>query len=502
MKYDFIIIGGGMSGLACAYILSREGKKVIVLEKNPQLGGGLQIFTRDKTLFETGVHYIGGLGKGQTLNQLLKYFGIMDKVEVKQLDLDAFDKIHFKDEKKYYSLGQGYKRFINNLTTDFPHQEKEIRTYCKKIQDVCNQFPLYNLRDQTAYPINNTEIEGVDEVIKSIITDDRLRNILSSQNILYAGEREITPFYIHALIVNSYIESAWRFVNGSSQVARLLAKSIKIFGGEVIRNAKVVSVKMLGNTISSVCLENGTILEGLNMISSLHPKETMRIFGENNFKSIYVKRVNNIKNSISAFGLNICFKEKVFPYLNHNIYHFESDNVWSIDSYTKDNWPKGFFLCFHPTKNNKEYASGCSVLTYMHYEDVKKWDRTFSTHFKLNNRGESYEIFKKECEDKIINSVEKLYPNLRDMIKSVHSFSPLTIRDYNASPFGTMYGFQKNKNNPLKSYIHTKTKIPNLYLTGQAVNLHGVLGVTISALLTCFNFVDQRKLLESIRNAK
>mgnify|MGYP000474614232 CR=1 FL=1 len=30
MRYDFIIIGGGMSGLVCAYILSKEGKKVVV----------------------------------------------------------------------------------------------------------------------------------------------------------------------------------------------------------------------------------------------------------------------------------------------------------------------------------------------------------------------------------------------------------------------------------------------------------------------------------------
>ena len=95
-----------------------------------------------------------------------------------------------------------------------------------------------------------------------------------------------------------------------------------------------------------------------------------------------------------------------------------------------------------------------------------------------------------------------MYPDIRSCIKSVHSSTPLTLRDYNATPFGTMYGFQKNKNNPLRTYIHTKTNIKNLYLTGQSVNLHGVLGVTISALLTCFNFIDSEKLLNEIRAAK
>ena len=111
MKYDFIIIGGGMSGLVCAFILSKEGKKVVVLEKNSQLGGGLQIFSRDKTLFETGVHYVGGLEDGQTLNQLFKYLNLMDKIQIKQMDKDCFDKIHFGNEDKCYSIGQGYEKF-------------------------------------------------------------------------------------------------------------------------------------------------------------------------------------------------------------------------------------------------------------------------------------------------------------------------------------------------------------------------------------------------------
>ena len=87
----------------------------------------------------------------------------------------------------------------------------------------------------------NEEVESVDEVIDSIITDNRLRNVLGSQNILYGGEKGITPFYIHALIINSYIESAWRFVNGSSQVARFLARSIKSFGGKVLKKSEVIN---------------------------------------------------------------------------------------------------------------------------------------------------------------------------------------------------------------------------------------------------------------------
>ena len=502
MKYDFIIIGGGMSGLVCAYILSKEGKKVIVLEKNSQLGGGLQIFSRDKTLFETGVHYVGGLEEGQNLNQLFKYLDLMDKIQVKQMDKNCFDKIHFGNEDKFYSLGQGYKKFISNLVKDFPNQKQEIIKYCNKIREVCTEFPLYNLRDQNDYPISNEEVESVDEVIDSIITDNRLRNVLGSQNILYGGQKGITPFYIHALIINSHIESSWRFVNGSSQVAIFLAKSIRSFGGEVLKKSEVINANIINKRVSSVTLEDGTILEGNNIISSLHPIQTIRIMGQENFKGLYKKRINKIQNSVSSFGVHISFKKNTFPYLNHNVYHFEDENIWGLDDYTEKSWPKGLFLCFHPLKNNSDYADGCSVLTYMNYEDVKKWENITSTHFKLNERGKNYKLFKIECEEKIISSLEKIYPNIKDSIRSVHSSSPLTLRDYNGAPFGTMYGFQKDKRHPLQSYIHTKTNIKNLYLTGQSVNLHGVLGVTISALLTCFNFVDQRKLMESIRNAK
>ena len=69
-RYDIVIIGSGIGGLVCGGILSREGYRVCVLEKNKQIGGSLQTFSREKEIFDSGVHYIGGLNKGQNLYQI------------------------------------------------------------------------------------------------------------------------------------------------------------------------------------------------------------------------------------------------------------------------------------------------------------------------------------------------------------------------------------------------------------------------------------------------
>ena len=150
-RYDIIIIGSGMGGLICGDVLSREGYKVCVLEKNKQIGGCLQTYARDKVVFDSGVHYLGGLSKGQNLYQIFKYLGLMDRLKLQQLDLDVFDKIVIDNDSKEYVFAQGYENFISRLLVDFPEEEKALRAYCDKIKYVCSRFPLYNLRSGGAY---------------------------------------------------------------------------------------------------------------------------------------------------------------------------------------------------------------------------------------------------------------------------------------------------------------------------------------------------------------
>jgi len=64
-----------------------------------------------------------------------------------------------------------------------------------------------------------------------------------------------------------------------------------------------------------------------------------------------------------------------------------------------------------------------------------------------------------------------------------------------------MYGYVKDANNPMKSFLSPKTRLKNLFFTGQSLNMHGILGVTISAVLTCSEIVGREYLLDKIVKA-
>ena len=77
MKEKVIIIGGGYGGLVTAALLAKEGHHVTVFEKNAIVGGGLQCFQRKGNSFETGMHILGGLRKGGSLNKIFTHLGTL-----------------------------------------------------------------------------------------------------------------------------------------------------------------------------------------------------------------------------------------------------------------------------------------------------------------------------------------------------------------------------------------------------------------------------------------
>lgn len=496
--YDVVIIGSGLGGLVSAIILAKEGYSVCVLEKNNQYGGNLQTFVRDKTIFDTGIHYIGGLSEGQNLYRYFKYLGIMDDLKLKQLDEDGFDIISFGDEKKEYPHAQGYENFVDQLEKYFPEERAAIQKYCEKVRATCDSFPLYNLKWEGKY---DTEILAVNakQCIDGLTEDKKLRAVLAGTNFLYAGTADKSPFYVHALSVNSYMQSSWRCINGGSQITKQLIKQLKKYGGEVYKYKEVVGFDVVDNCVNSVRMSDGSTVSGTTFISNIDPKATLKMVGEDKFRKSYFNRIESLEGVISAFSLYIVFKPETFKYRNHNYYHFtNSDNVWTSHEYDEESWPKAFMASMNTTKKSDIWADGMTFITYMNFDDLKPWEQTFNTTSEKEDRGESYEAFKERKTEKFLQMIELKFPGFRSCIKSVHTSTPLSYRDYIGGYNGNMYGYEKDSNNPMKSFIASKTKLNNLYLTGQSINMHGVLGVTIGAVVTCSEILGKEYLVNKI----
>ena len=153
------------------------------------------------------------------------------------------------------------------------------------------------------------------------------------------------------------------------------------------------------------------------------------------------------------------------------------------------NWPLCYAVFFSASSRSAEYAESMTLLAYMRYDEVAQWEKTFNTVSAVDDRGPEYEAFKKRKAEILLDCVEEKFPGLKDCIKTYYTATPLSYRDYVGNDDGSMYGIAKDYQNPLKTFISPRTKIPNLFLTGQNLNLHGILGATMSGLVTCTAFL-------------
>ncbi len=501
-QYDVVVIGSGIGGLVCGNILAKEGFSVCVLEKNKQVGGSLQTFSRDKVVFDSGVHYVGGLDEGQNLNRIFKYLGILDKLKLQRMDMNGFDHILIGNDPKVYKQAQGYENFIQQLLKDFPEEETAIRSYCDKMQEVCRKFPLYNLRTKGLYE-EKVEVLGINikSFIESLTANEKLRAVLLGNNALYVGVPDETPFYVHALVINSYIESAWKCIDGGSQIAKWLVRNLRGMGGEVIKHSDVRKLYVENGEISYAETKDGQQYKGKMYVSNVHPAKTIEMLQVDIIRKAYRKRLTSLTNTASSFLLHLVFKKNSFPYVKNNYYYHKEGEIWNMSDYTEENWPLGYAIFIPPSSRSPEYAEAMTIFAYMRYADVEPWHHTFNTVSEEEDRGESYAAFKKYKAEILLDEVAKRFPGIRECIHSYTASTPLTYRDYIGNYDGSLYGIAKDSKDPLKTFISPKTKVPNLYLTGQNINLHGVLGCTISALLTSITILGNEDVIEKIKNA-
>ena len=493
MYNSVVIIGSGLGGLSCGVVLAKNGYNVTVLEQSAQIGGCLQCFYRKGTKFETGMHFIGSASEGQTLDRLFRFLEIKGDVALSQLDPTGYDVICLKGQKYKYATGK--EHFIEQMSQYFPKQRKNLIKYYNLIEEVSSASTLHSLKhaETDAYVNTKYQLASINEVIDSIITDPLLAQVLVGNLPLYAAQKDKTPFSAHAFIMDFYNQSAYRIVGGSDSIATSLHNTILKYGGSVLTNKKVS--KILCNDSQAIGVEvNGCdFISADYIISDAHPIRTLELLDTKLIRAAFRERVYAIPQSIGGFSVYLRFKDNSVPYMNSNYYAYTCDSPWDAESYTEKTWPKGFLYMHFCDDENSRFAKSGVMLSYMKIADVEKWRGT-----NIGHRGTDYEQFKREKAEKMIDLLCQHFPEIKDKISDYYTSTPLTYLDYTGTENGSMYGCVKDVNKSMEYRVPHKTKIPNLFLTGQNINSHGILGVIVGTIVTCSEFLTAQKLYKQI----
>ena len=481
MRYDVVIIGSGLGGLVCASLLAKAGKHVVVVERHRQPGGCLQGYRRQGLSFDTGFHYVGGLGEGQRLQRVFSSLGLM-RLPWQRLDADGFDRVTIGGQT--FRLAEGHERFVDTLACDFPAERAALQRYVSMVQqveatsmtpyDMCRQF------GQSAYGY-----------LTSTFRDPLLINVLSGTALTMELQRQSLPLFVFAHAGGGCIAGAWRLRGCGHLLAETLATSIRQAGGDIVCGTEAVELLERDGLIEALRCSNGETYQGQVFISDIHPAHTFAILRESRLlKGIFWRRISSIENTMGMFTASLVLKPRMLRYFNHNKFVYLKPNVWSPPlslcqpgERTAD-VDRVMVSCRVPTDGTDD-ARQIDLLTPMPWSCCERWADT-----QVEHRGEEYADMKHRMAEACITLAEREIPGLSSMIQEQYTSTPLTWRDYTQTPYGSAYGIRKDCNNLMLTMLSPRTPIPNLMLTGQNLMLHGVEGVTMTALKTCEAIID------------
>lgn len=477
MRYDVVIIGGGLGGLECGLILARRGRSVLVLEQGTQPGGCMQSYRRHGMTFDTGFHYVGGLDEGQSLHEAFDYLGLL-KLPWQRLDADGFDRILIGGRS--FAFAEGYDNFALRLAEQFPSQRRALYRYTdllRQASDVSFSPSLTAGSDDS----HRTWMEtGAWSYLQSQFSDPLLINVLSGTSLKMELRRESLPLFSFLHGNSSYIESSWRLKGDSSAIVRKLVEGIRAQGGEVMCNARVVELsERCGRIVQARCA-NGECYGGSLFISDIHPSSTCRLVKmSSRMKPVYRTRILQLENSFGMFTVSLRIRPQQLRYFNHNLYIYLRPDVWDLHRNPADGGVEGVLVSCKVPEDGSEYTRQVDLLTPMQWETCRPWSLTRS-----GRRDNRYNDLKKRMAEECIRLAEQALPGLRE-VSHAYTSTPLTWRDYTLTPEGSAYGVRKDYRNPLLTMLSPRTPIPNLLLTGQSLTMHGLHGVTMTALRTC-----------------
>jgi len=493
MKYDYIVIGAGISGIASAIILAKHGRRVALIEKSDRIGPLVRGFYRKGIFFDTGFHHSGSIGRGEIGDIFFHYLGLSDGLKQIPCNPECFDIVRFADTRFEFRFPTGYDRIRERLHGVFPDDKHTVDEYLEAIRKQCASLPYLNLDADfgTLEAIKNAHGPTLKEFLDQHTDNNILKETLSVHCLLNGLPPDEQSLINYANIVGPYYESVHRIHGGGGAIIKEFENALAKAGVDVFCGRAVAEILVSpAGILQGVRLRDGMVMEAGGCISTMHPLQLLEVVPESFFRPAYVTRLRSLEETVSAFilygeiapDLEFLSGSTLYILPPRDTDYFNLDaplekrpfNISSSSNQDRDASRRGFFAIWPASPDETGY-----------------WKDSFS-----GDRTEGYRIFKEDIADRMIRHIESACEELRGKIKPVDCSTPLTLRDYANSPFGSMYGVKHKTEqyNPSPA-----TRLPGLLLAGQSIIAPGLLGAIISGFVACGHILGHDYLRRELK---
>jgi all-trans-retinol 13,14-reductase len=502
--HDTIIIGSGIGGLACASALAKSGHKVLVFEQHYIAGGLTSTFSRKGFTWDVGIHYLGDMGPEGQARRILDW---LSNGSIRMAPTGSiYDIVHFPDDFKivYESPAEALKQ---NLEDKFPQSSVEIKIFLSLLGKVAREFSTpFRLRvlprllawiysQWKAGKLQKWWGRTTDEVMSELISNQKLRSVLTAQWGDHGGRPSEGSFAMHAMIMNHYLDGAYYPVGGARTFADSLIPVIKHGGGEVRVKSPVREILVTDGKATGVMLEDGTRHYAKRVVSTIGARDTVQqLLPPSVHDTIWAQEILSLKPSSSHLCLYLGFEGDIrkagATSANHWIYETWDTNsaVWNDPAATDA--PR-LFVSFPSLKDpmheagEKQKYTG-EVVTWINWELFSKWEKS-----TRGDRPEDYRELKRRIEDKMLAQFKRYFPEVASLITYHELSTPITMAHFVRRQQGASYGLDVTPRRFLSRSLRVRTPIKGLYLAGQDVTTPGITGAMMGGVLAAAS-IDPR----------
>ena len=513
-RFDAIVIGSGIGGLATAALLGKHaGKRVLVLERHYAAGGYTHVFKRPGFEWDVGVHYIGGvLNEGSPLRRLFDDLS-GGKIEWAPID-DVYDRIQIGDRS--FDLVAGQDRFREHLVEQFPHEAGAIDRYIELVNRCAKSSRNYFA--EKALPKVLSAVIGpflrapflrfarrtTLDVLRTLTSDPLLIGVLTGQWGDYGLPPAQSSFGMHAMLVRHYFGGAAYPVGGAAQIAAGIVPTIEAAGGAILINAEVAQIVVERGAAVGVRMADGRVLHADSIISDTGYFNTFERLLPRDGAQIRVldQRKAALEPSMAHMnlyvGLGASDRDLELPTTNSWIYP-SPDHDANLAAYLADSKkPLPLVYISFPSAKDPTFPerypgkATIQVISLAPYAWFERWaDRPW------RRRGDDYEALKGHLADRLQSELVRHVPQIKGHIEHCELSTPISTRHFMNYARGELYGLAHTPARFRQRWLRPRTPLRHLFLTGQDVVTAGV-GAALFGGVLCASAVLKRNMLAAV----